>query len=166
MLILIGFPRTGKSFISSQLARIYQLTVCDLDDVILKSIEGSSSVQELFNEVGEDKFRCMERDILKGIDIEKYNVLSPGGGACFFPDSLVEMQRMGKFYYLYRDKKVLEETYKLSGRPLVVPEDLTEFDQFYENRHSFYQRLADKTLNLDTTNKDLVLKQLYEAARD
>lgn len=166
MLILIGFPRTGKSFISSQLAKIYQLTVCDLDDVILKSIEGSSTVQELFSEVGEDKFRCIERDLLKGIDTEKYDVLSPGGGACFFPDSLVEMQKMGKFYYLYRDKKVLEEIYKLSGRPKVVPKDPAEFNQFYENRHSFYQRLADKTLNLDTMNKDIVLEQLYEAVRN
>ena len=89
---------SGKSVVGRKLSSATGLNFVDLDNYILKKED--RTINEIFDEEGEDYFRQTEHRLLKEI-IEKDDfILSCGGGTpCFF-DNMTMMNRNGITIYL------------------------------------------------------------------
>ncbi|WP_346238749.1 shikimate kinase [Niabella insulamsoli] len=81
---LIGFMGVGKTHWGKQLGKKLKMPFFDLDELIENDEE--KSVNEIFNQEGEEYFRMKEREILHWVtETHQSMILSCGGGApCFF----------------------------------------------------------------------------------
>src|SRR5688572_4631456 len=98
-LFLVGFMGSGKSTEGRKLARALSVDFFDLDDVIENLHH--QTIPELFNSLGESKFREIERDALRTFG-KKENpfVMATGGGTpCFF-GNMEWMKRQGEVLFL------------------------------------------------------------------
>jgi len=78
-IILVGFMGAGKSTIGKTLAKRLGYEFLD-SDAIIESTAGRS-IPEIFDELGEDEFRNLERNILRSLSGLTRAVVALGGGA-------------------------------------------------------------------------------------
>jgi shikimate kinase len=98
LIYLIGFMGSGKSTVSEKLSRKLGYGVADLDELIEK--KAKKSIQDIFEESGEEYFRELEKDVLHETFKLTDTVIACGGGTpCFF-DNLDQMKKNGKSAYL------------------------------------------------------------------
>lgn len=104
-IFLIGYMGAGKSTMGKALAKTMDLTFIDLDDFIVN--RQHKTVTEIFEEVGEDGFRQIERKALIEVAAYENVVISLGGGTpCFF-DNMDIVNKAGKSVYLRPSEEVL-----------------------------------------------------------
>ncbi|MFA5574124.1 MAG: shikimate kinase [Brumimicrobium sp.] len=120
IVFFIGFMGTGKTTLGKKLAKELDFNFIDLDS----KIEGKYgiSIDEFFQQHGEDEFRKVESFILKEIILEEdYCVISVGGGTPCFNKNMELMNQYGTTIYLQRPNKELFNRLKNSKktRPLI-----------------------------------------------
>ena len=77
-LVLVGLPGSGKSTVGPLLAAALGASFLDIDEEIERR-EGLT-VDQIFEQRGEDEFRAMERAVTKELAARPGMVVSPGGG--------------------------------------------------------------------------------------
>ena len=162
----------GKTTIGRALARELQMPFYDLDWYIEN--RRRKKVAQLFEEVGEETFRQIERNMLHEVAEFENVILSCGGGTpCFF-DNIDYMNRQGEVVYLKASPDVLLQHLQMAHneRPLLKgksPEQLRSFIQAQlAQREPFYaqaRHILDVSL-LDSRQKThqtiLQLKELLK----
>ena len=137
---------SGKSTVGRKLSSAAGLNFIDLDKYI-QTREGRT-VNDIFNDEGEDYFRQTEHSVLKEI-IEKDNfVLSCGGGTPCFLDNMTMMNKNGITIYLQMPVGALHSRLLNSpdNRPLLktipgnklrnyIANTLKERDKYYKMAH-------------------------------
>ena len=95
--ILLGYMGCGKTKIGIKLSQKLNLNFVDLDHEI--ELFYSKTIAELFEDLGEVRFREIEREILiKILDNKDRFVLSLGGGTpCYF-DNMEIIQKKTNFH--------------------------------------------------------------------
>lgn len=78
-IILIGMPASGKSSVGAQLAAKLGKPLYD-NDLLLEE-KHAQSISSIFKELGEDKFRAYESEMLKEVLGREAGVISLGGGS-------------------------------------------------------------------------------------
>ena len=156
-IFLIGFMGSGKSHWGPLWAKNTHLSFYDLDQQVEKSFR--LSVQEIFEQHGEEKFREIERIQLRKFEAKKGFILSCGGGTpCYF-DNMDWMKKQGLTIYLKTDpaqilERVMNEKEK---RPLLKKVNTSELLFFIENklaeREKFYTA-AHHTLDTVSLQED------------
>lgn len=98
-LFLIGFMGSGKTHWGKLLAQQLQLPFYDLDEEIVKLEK--LSIQQIFQDKGEEYFRFKEKELLEALieDHDKVVVSCGGGTPCFF-NNIEVMKRYGKVLWL------------------------------------------------------------------
>ncbi len=81
---LVGFMGTGKSAVGKRLAKRLSWKFIDIDSIIEKS--ASLTIPEIFEQLGEEEFRNLERISIYGATRNNDQVISTGGGAFSDPD--------------------------------------------------------------------------------
>lgn len=160
---MIGFMGSGKSTVGSKLSSETGLPFIDLDKYI-QTKEGRT-IDDIFNEKGEDYFRETERRLLKEI-IKKDNIiLSCGGGTpCFF-NNMSLMNENGITIYLRMPVAALHSRLLNSkyDRPLVKKMNGDELRNYIsvtlEEREKYY-RMAHHTVEAITLEISSVVKLL------
>jgi shikimate kinase len=94
---IVGFTAVGKSTLGKKLAAKLSIPFIDLDSLIEE--KSRKSIQEIFNQHGENYFRKLESETLKSIPIKAAVVSCGGGTPCFF-DNMDWMNLNGKTIYL------------------------------------------------------------------
>lgn len=164
---LIGYMGSGKSTIGKFLAKELGIPFLDLDKEIERIT--SCSISEVFESMGEIKFRKLENETLsKLLKAEKTFVLSTGGGTPVFYDNMEMLNRYSDTVFLNVNLATL--TTRLarnkSKRPLIAhlpDEELQEFiaKHLFE-RNPFYQNskytLYIKNESLQKVVADLMTK--------
>lgn len=140
---IIGYMGAGKTTLGKMFAKQRNLEFIDLDHFI----EGryQKTIGELFDEIGEEKFRQIESSVLKEVGEFEDVVISTGGGApCFF-DNMEYMNQTGKTIYLKSSPQSLIKRLKISGkskRPLLRDKNDEELLDFVTSalnlRESYY----------------------------
>ena len=77
-IVLIGFMGSGKTSVGKILARYLHKNFVDVDTVIEK--EQESSINELFDNKGEEHFRALEQKCINELTQNKGQVIATGGG--------------------------------------------------------------------------------------
>ncbi|XOV92022.1 MAG: shikimate kinase [Bacteroidota bacterium] len=137
---LIGMPGSGKSYQANLLSEKLNLPFIDLDEEIIKTIH--QSISNYFQTEGEEKFRIVERDVLKE-QIEKNSefVMATGGGTPCFYGNMDLMNMAGLTVFLDTPHDTLLERIKLSAnRPLMHNDPEKKLKQLFETRYSIYRK--------------------------
>ena len=84
-IVLSGFMGCGKTTVGKALAEALSRPFCDLDDEIAR--RAGMPIPRIFDALGEDTFRQLEREALGSLPSLEGFVVASGGGAFTFPDN-------------------------------------------------------------------------------
>lgn len=135
-LFLLGFMGCGKSHVGKKLSARLNIPFIDLDDYIVK--QQQMSINEIFEEKGEDGFRQIEREMLRSTQNMQDVIVGCGGGTpCFF-DNMDWMNQNGATFYLNYPVATLFERLKTrkEKRPLLKDMDDQMLYSFIEKKLS------------------------------
>jgi len=142
---LIGFMGSGKSTLGKKLARQLEMSFLDLDHFIEE--HENKTIQEIFDQHGEDYFREVEQKALQKIAEKKDNfVVALGGGTPCFYDNMNVVNQSGISIYLKYNSGILAARLMnaKAERPLIKnksKEELLSFiDDKLADREQFYNQ--------------------------
>jgi len=162
---LIGYMGSGKTTYGKLMAKELKLTFVDLDAFIEQKF--MKSISELFENLGEDGFRKLEREALHEVSQFENSLISTGGGTpCFF-DNMEYMNAHGETIYLRTSVRELRDRLKMSRtkRPLIVGKDDKELEFFIakslEEREGFYLK-SKYIMDTDDLNPNNIKSSFME----
>ncbi len=168
---LIGFSATGKSAVAKKVAEYLNWNVVDTDDEIVRL--SNKAIREIFKQDGEDKFRQLERQVLKQACLQKNTVIAAGGGAILNPenqrlliDSSVIVCLESKVETIYR--RLFQDTVDSASpevRPLLASDNpLERIKQLKSFRQPLYA-IADWTIHTDNLTLEEVSQEVIRGWR-
>jgi 3-dehydroquinate synthase len=104
-IFLYGPSGSGKSTAGNILAKTLDRSFYDLDELIVA--HAGSSIEDIFTNFGEAKFRALEREQLQSLPLGGRMVVALGGGALLDSGNLAYVERRGIVICLYADMEVL-----------------------------------------------------------
>lgn len=149
---LIGFMGSGKSTLGKVLAKEMGLELFDTDQKIEDKY--NSTISELFETIGEARFRVVEHAVLKETITKNNIIISTGGGTPCFYSNMDIMLKNGLTIYLKYNKDFLKQRLlnESEHRPLIkdrtgvelesfIDETLTRREQFYNQAAIIYENV-------------------------
>ncbi len=156
LVYLAGFMGSGKSTIGPILANTIGYGFQDIDRAI-EQLHGQS-VNSLFFQQGEERFRALEHSVLVEVSTKSKMVVALGGGTIVDQQNRTIVESSGVIVYL---KSTPESIYKRvrnrSDRPLLLNPDGTRLTddelklriaELYREREPFYS-IADVIVSVD-----------------
>jgi shikimate kinase len=162
-LILIGFKSVGKTTIGRLLATSISRPFVDLDAAIElahgQKAGVARSCREIMRECGQEYFRALEKEVLRGtINSIDQSVFSLGGGAALDPDNQSLFADHLLIHLTAAKEKILARMLK-NGLPAFFPKDCDpekHFDQLWRERHPVYEKIASLSVRNDQTPEECV----------
>ena len=143
-IIIIGYMGAGKTTVGKALAKELGVMFYDLDWYIESRMR--KTVKQIFDEIGEEGFRKIERNMLHEVAEFENVVVSCGGGTpCFF-DNMDYMNQLGETIYLKASPETLHTHLKMGKgvRPLLLNKTPEEVEIFIlkqlKLREPFYNK--------------------------
>lgn len=143
-IIIIGYMGAGKTTVGKALAKELGVMFYDLDWYIESRMR--KTVKQIFDEIGEEGFRKIERNMLHEVAEFENVVVSCGGGTpCFF-DNMDYMNQLGETIYLKASPETLHTHLKMGKgvRPLLLNKTPEEVEIFIRKqlklREPFYNK--------------------------
>ena len=143
-IIIIGYMGAGKTTVGKALAKELGVMCYDLDWYIESRMR--KTVKQIFDEIGEEGFRKIERNMLHEVAEFENVVVSCGGGTpCFF-DNMDYMNQLGETIYLKASPETLHTHLKMGKgvRPLLLNKTPEEVEIFIREqlklREPFYNK--------------------------
>jgi len=142
MLAIVGLPCSGKSTIGKRLAKRLKRTFIDLDSTI--ELRLGCSIQEFFEQHGEERFRDIESEMLDQMSLTADCILSTGGGSILRLENRELLKRRGTVFYLYATpQQLLPRVGSTKKRPLLdVADPLERLDDLFTTRDKLYREAA------------------------
>lgn len=149
-LVLIGMPASGKSTIGKLLSEKSGRKLVELDEEIAKAMK--MTIPEIFEKLGEDKFREMETIIAKKYAKENNMVISCGGGIILKDENMKALKQNGLIIELMRKSYAVG-----NGRPLNSSvEKIKEMEKIRRPLYDKYRDVQiDNQQDIATTMKQL-----------
>ena len=143
-IIIIGYMGAGKTTVGKALAKELGVMFYDLDWYIESRMR--KTVKQIFDEIGEEGFRKIERNMLHEVAEFENVVVSCGGGTpCFF-DNMDYMNQLVETIYLKASPETLHTHLKMGKgvRPLLLNKTPEEVEIFIREqlklREPFYNK--------------------------
>jgi shikimate kinase len=159
-IFLIGFMGSGKSTTGKKLARKLGYAFMDTDSEIVRRF--GMSVNEIFDRLGEDRFRDAEVRLLNELIRRNNIVVSTGGGLPCHGENMQLINRNGISVYLKVSPADLYQrlSTRKHKRPLIRDLDEKELKHFIESklaeREPFYSMANHTVRGLQTGPEDLI----------
>lgn len=150
-LVLIGFMGSGKTTLGGIVSRRLHMQFDDTDQMVERAY--GKKVPEIFKEVGEDRFRDMETDVIRRLceNPSGGHVYSTGGGAALRPINRQYLRKLGWVVWLHiRPETVISRIGGHNNRPLLMGEH--EHEKIYRllhQREDIYRECADYIIEVD-----------------
>jgi len=164
-LILTGFMGTGKTEVGRELARLLTMKLIDIDTEIIKSAK--MSINQIFEQFGEQKFRDMETEMIEKVSCEKNVIISTGGGAVLKQENMEALKKTGRVICLMATPEtILRRTSGTSERPLLqVEKPLEKVNELLNFREPFYEK-ADLIIDTEDKTPLQIAEEIIEKARN
>ena len=138
---LVGFMGSGKSEVGRCLAEKIGWAFEDTDEIV-ETLEGRT-IERIFAESGEERFRDAERRVLGEVSARKKRVVATGGGMFLRVQRRVSMRETGVIVWLDASLESIRERLGTGeGRPLWSHREPIAMRALYEKRRAAYA-LAD-----------------------
>ncbi len=166
-IFIVGYMGAGKTTTSKRLANKLGWDWLDTDTAIEE--QQHKSVEDIFKEFGEERFRALESEMLKQTESRNGIVVSTGGGTPCYNDNMEWMNAHGFtiFIQVSPESAINRIVNSKRHRPLLdgkTPDELKEFVRaHYELRLPFYQKaqmcIKGESLNVDDI---IAMMELHE----
>jgi shikimate kinase len=160
-IVLCGFKNCGKTTLGKSLAKKISADFIDTDDLIVDVYKGKGAhkgkgdgdvtIGDVFLSLGEEKFRDLERKIIKGLKPKKGSVIATGGGAILDDVSVELLKGYGKLIYLSVPKnELLTRLMKRVNKPAFMKgqDPKKAFRSYFADREQRYLAIADVVVDL------------------
>ncbi|MFL2616802.1 MAG: shikimate kinase [Flavobacteriaceae bacterium] len=166
VIVLIGYMGCGKSSVGKKLSQKLNVKFLDLDSVIEKKY--SKSISQIFNDLGEIKFRSIENSELNSVLSNYKNcVLSLGGGTpCYHDNMRLILSYTTNVFFIDVNSEILSERLfkKKEKRPLISSIDTIEEMKQFINKHYFERRqfysMATHSITSNRNDSENVVKEI------
>ena len=135
-IVLIGMPASGKSTVGKLIAKRCGRKFIDTDTVIEE--KAGIGITEIFEKMGEGKFRELECETIREVSKETGAVIATGGGAVLNLANTDNLSKNGKIYFIDRP---LDELLPTDDRPLASTREAIE--KRYNERYDVYRASAN-----------------------
>jgi shikimate kinase len=173
---LVGYMGVGKTTIGKLLSKELGVQFIDLDKYIESRYR--KTVPDIFAEKGEEKFRMIEREMLREVATFQDVLISTGGGTPCFYDNMDLMNQHGVTVYIKASAKQLVSRLLASKgvRPVIQgksPEELKDFvtnhlsmrEEYYSKAKLTYQ--TEQLVTLAHVNETVIaIKELLQTDTD
>lgn len=156
-IILIGMPGSGKSTLGVLLAKAMNYRFVDTD-LLIQEREGKL-LCEIIAEQGRDAFIEIEGDVNASVEAER-TVIAPGGSAIYSEKGMNHFKEIGTVVYLHVPVTELEKRLGDLKRRGVVLKDGQTLETLYEERHAYYSRYADITIDVTQEDTGAILAEI------
>jgi shikimate kinase len=148
-IVLIGFMGTGKSSVGRRLADATGWPRYDTDSMIATTL--GMRITEIFDILGEERFREEEAAILQKLDENRRAIIVTGGGAILRPENVARLRALGTIVCLTANHAtLLERLGRRPERPLLRTENpAATLEKLLQEREPLYAAAAD--LSVDTS---------------
>lgn len=161
-IILIGMMGSGKTFVGRALSQCLKMDFIDLDEYIEN--RESLKISEIFEKVGEEGFRKIERESLLSFSGKNNIVIATGGGIILNETNLDSFRNGSNIIYLdgtpdYIYKNIKED----NSRPLLENKDkMEEIKRILEFRKPLYLKSAHCKVDVSFRNVEDIIKDIIE----
>ncbi len=165
-IILIGFMGCGKSSVGVKLSWVLKLPVIDTDKLIEARLK--MRINQIFEEKGEEFFRCMETQVLEELSLKKNRkIISVGGGTPIREENRELLRKSGIVVYLrIKPSSVLERLRDDDTRPLLKCDNpLEQIEKLMSSRKAFYEECADITIDVDDLQTEDIVAVIQDVYR-
>lgn len=151
---LIGMPGCGKSTVGKKLSEEINFSYVDLDKYIEN--KASKTIPEIFDSLGEDGFRALEKEALLDFMKKDSYVISCGGGIIKNISNKKLMN--GKVVFIdvsieELNRRILND--KENIRPMFRVKTIEElYDERYD-KYLYFKDILVKNINVDDAVKDI-----------
>lgn len=172
-IILIGLKGSGKTTVAQVMARQYpEYEYIDTDELIKKIYKKTNkvdlSIPYIYEAIGEDKFRMLERQAIKylcsSIVKDKKYIIATGGGAVLNSDNVKMLKKMGCLIYLACNPILIYKRWQITNiRPsFLVTEHENEFISHANSRVEIYKKIADKSIDIDNLDILKIVENIWQ----
>ncbi len=160
-IVLVGIMGVGKSTIGKRLSQYLDIEFVDADKEIEKA--AGMSIQDIFDQFGEEAFRSGERKVIKRLLGEGQKILATGGGAFMDEISRSDISENGVSIWLKADLEVLmKRVQRRPDRPLLKTEDPEEtMKALLDERNPVYA-MADLEIESRTVSRDVIAGEVVD----
>ena len=166
-IILVGMMGTGKTVIGKMLAKSLNRIFFDIDENIEKHYH--MTIYDIFQRYGENKFREIEHEEIKKIDVKLNYIIATGGGAFTFERNYNILNQIGLTVWLNATQKTIVSRLKknINNRPLLKN---VEIDKYVSNlllkRNPMYSKahlsvVSKNESKIEMTNRILIKIKNY-----
>ena len=166
-IILVGMMGTGKTVIGKMLAKSLNRIFFDIDENIEKHYH--MTIYDIFQRYGENKFREIEHEEIKKIDVKSNYIIATGGGAFTFERNYNILNQVGLTVWLNASQKTIVSRLKknINNRPLLKN---VEIDKYVSNlllkRNPMYSKahlsvVSKNESKIEMTNRILIKIKNY-----
>jgi shikimate kinase len=160
-IVMVGMMGCGKSAIGRRLANAMDLRFVDADDEIEKA--AGMSINEIFQQLGEQHFRDGERRVIARLLASGPQVLSTGGGAFMSEETRERVKETGVSVWLRAELPILmRRVMRRDNRPLLKthnPE--ARMRELLELRNPIYA-LADITVESRDVAHEIIVGEILQ----
>ena len=160
-IVLIGMPASGKTTVGRLLEKKLHRKAYDSDKLIEKTEK--RSIPDIFREDGEATFRRMEAEMIRELSGKSGIIIATGGGAILRAESLDNLKKNGRLYFIDRPLGQLMPT---KSRPLANSAEAIE--RRYNERYGIYSAAADVRIDAKGSapmTADKIVDDLYARRR-
>ncbi len=160
---LFGFMGVGKSALGKLLAEELGLSFVDLDQERVSRT--GMSIESIFQEDGEERFREIEKAVTKEYSALDGQVIACGGGTVIDPDNLANLKRSSRMVLLTAEPEVILERVEAKGdvRPLLNVDDrLDKIRSLLTKRWPNYIEAADIIIDTSEYTPQVVVSIIIE----
>ena len=159
-LILIGPMGSGKTTIGKLIATKLNLPFRDTDHIIEQ--ENGKSVSEIFLEDGEDKFRALEKSVLRNELLSDDTILALGGGAPISIDAQSALKAIAS-PVIYFDISLASVAPRIGfnrDRPLLLNNPRGQWELLMQERRPIYEAIADKVIDVNAKSESDIVDEI------
>lgn len=147
---LVGFMGSGKTSAGRELARLQKMDFVDIDEIIERKM--SKTVNEIFNTMGESKFREIESDVLRSFKDKKNIVLSCGGGIVLSEANRDFLRNETECIWLYCGMDSMIKRVDDGTRPLInAMKNTREAVDLFNSRKNYYASSCESIVLTETS---------------
>jgi len=164
-IVLVGLMGAGKTSVGRKLATMLEMDFVDVDEEISKA--AGCSIEDIFEDYGEEPFRDVEERVIQRLLQEKPRVLATGGGAFMNPRTRPLIAECGISVWLRADLDVLvRRTSRRGGRPLLKNKDhKATLGKLIEERGPVYAE-ADIVVDSREDGPEVTARDIKQALLD
>ena len=153
---------SGKSSVGRCLQRQLGLARVDTDELIVTKL--GMEIPEIFSEYGEPRFRDVETEVLRELELNRPAIIVTGGGTILKPENVEILRNLGKIVWLDASEEILfERAMRKNDRPLLQNENpRSSFSALLNGRLPVYAKAADVRIDTSQLSHDEVAGEILK----